>query len=102
MKVRLFCQPHLRYAFTCSFISLESASLRTATKGPLPDGKRHVRPDGHSFAELRKPASVLPAPGTPVTKQMLFVRALFEYSITSAIAEAVKVRFLAPASLRVS
>jgi hypothetical protein len=47
------------------------------------------------------PTRVFPAPGTPVTKQIIFFWFTLENSIISAIAVEVFSKFFAPASLRV-
>ena len=58
-----------------------------------------------SFSDDREvamlsPARVLPAPGTPVTKQILFSLSNLDFSITEKISSVVSARFLAPESER--
>jgi hypothetical protein len=50
---------------------------------------------------ILSPTSVLPAPGTPVTKTIDFSRRARERSMISSTAPEVTRRFVAPASLRV-
>jgi len=45
---------------------------------------------------MLSPTKVLPAPGTPVTKQIDFLDFFFEYSIISDIVFDVSLRFIAP------
>ena len=66
----------LPFSFSCLCLSLASASVSTATKGPLPDRytARSCFPSvswSDCLIATFSPTSVLPAPGTPVTKQIL-------------------------------
>jgi hypothetical protein len=47
-----------------------------------------------------RPTSVLPAPGTPVTKQIALREFALEISMIDEIDSEVRARFAAPASLR--
>ncbi len=79
-----------------------SASRRTETSGPLPDRKTAWV---GSFSSRRRvarfsPTSVFPAPGTPVTKQMILCLFWNASSTNASIRRDVVCKFLAPASNR--
>ena len=86
----------------CRILSRAKASCRTATSGPLPDRKTLYSSSLLSmcFVAASRPTSVFPAPGTPVTKQIVFSWRAFVVSIISATVLAVTLRFVAPASVR--
>ncbi len=83
--------------------SRTNASRRTSTRGPFPDKNIACSRFSESCQQLAifRPASVFPAPGTPVTKQIVFFRSRFAESMMCVSSLAVRVRFSTPASLRV-
>src|SRR5262249_33507832 len=97
-----FFESFVPFAFARATSSLANASLRTFTRGPFPERKTEdvSSADRTLCAEMFKPARVLPAPGTPVTKHMDLSPSFLEVSIISATQEEVTPRFQAPASDR--
>lgn len=72
--------------------SRASASCSTSTSGALPDKNTACSFSSnlcHSFA-IFMPAKVLPAPGTPVIKQIDFLQRVFECSMISLILAVVR------------
>ena len=80
--------------------SLAKASLRTSTKGPFPDRNTACSDSSILILSLAmfSPASVFPAPGTPVTKHIVFKFSFFDFSIIRFKQLAVFDRLIAPES----
>ncbi len=96
-------ETRLPHCCSCSTLSRARASCSTVTNGKLPDRNIACSPCYASECRMAifKPTNVLPAPGTPVTKQMDFRPFDLLCSIMRLISSVVIVRFSAPASLRV-
>src|SRR5262249_27535889 len=90
----------------CSFsrrtLSRVRASRKMATKGPLPDRKTLYSSLVLSMClvAIFRPTNVLPAPGTPVTKQIAFLELALALLMMSEIASDVSVKLTAVASFR--
>ena len=64
-------------SFALATLSLAKASDKTVTRGPLPDKKIVSLPTPIALdlsVAILRPTKVLPAPGTPVTKQIALSR----------------------------
>ena len=90
-------------SFARSRSSRARASRSTATSGPLPDRKTAwaASPELPCRVATFKPTSVLPAPGTPVTKTIAFRPRVRASAMIRSTAALVTARFVAPASARV-
>src|SRR6185312_3588510 len=89
-------------SFETSTLSLANASHNILTNGPFPERNTLYNSFLVSLCLLAtsNPTRVLPAPGTPVTKQIDFFEFFFEREITSEIVLVVAVKLTAAASLR--